>query len=95
MHIPVVAGAYPEPFLLGRTSVVSSRHALAEQIAGQVHGVVNSRAPVRNYIIVGEAFAPDHVHVARFRKGVMLELGTAIARRLAADPKALRYRFGT
>jgi hypothetical protein len=35
------------------------------------------------------------VHVARFRKGVVLELGTAVARRLAADPTALRYRFGT
>jgi len=95
MHIPVVAGAYPQPFFQGRTSVVSVRHALAARIAKQVHGVVNSRAPVRNYIIVGEAFAPDHVHIADFRKGVVLELGTAIARRLAADPTALRYRFGT
>ena len=65
MHIPVVAGAYPQPFLRGRTSVVSIRHALAARIAGQVHGVVNSKAAVRNYIVVGEAFAPDHVHVAR------------------------------
>jgi hypothetical protein len=95
MHIPVVAGAYPQPFLEGRTSVVSARRGLAALIAGQVHGVVNSRIPVRNYIVVGEAFAPDRVHVARFRKGVVLELGTAVARRLAADPTALRYRFGT
>ena len=95
MHIPVVAGAYPQPFLRGRTSVVSIRHAVAARIAGQVHGVVNSKAAVRDYIVVGEAFPPDHVHVARFRKGVVLELGTAIARRLAADPTVLRYRFGT
>jgi hypothetical protein len=94
MHIPVVAGAYPQPFLRGRTSVVSVRHALAARIAKQVHGVVNSRSAARNYIVVGEAFAPDHVHVARFRKGVLLELGTSIARRLSADPTALRYRFG-
>jgi len=95
MHITVVAGAYPQPFLRGRTSVVSRRRALAARLARQVHGVVNARTPVRNYIVVGERFAPDRVHVASFRKGVRLELGTAIARRLAADPTALRYRFGT
>jgi hypothetical protein len=94
MHIPVVAGAYPQPFLQGRTSVVSARRALAARLARQVHGVVNARTPVRNYIVVGERFAPDHVHVAPFHKGVRLELGTAIARRLAGDPTALRYRFG-
>jgi hypothetical protein len=95
MHIPVVAGAYPQPFLRGRTSVVSTRHAVAARIAAQVHGVVNARAPVRNYIVVGEAFPPQHLHIRPFRRGAVLELGTAIARRLAADRTALRYRFGT
>jgi hypothetical protein len=60
-----------------------------------VHGVVNARTPVRNVIVVGERFAPGHVHVAPFHTGVKLELGTTIARRLATDPTALRYRFGT
>jgi hypothetical protein len=95
MHIPVVVGAYPQPFVQGRTSVVSARRALAARIARQVHGVVNARAPVRNVIVVGDRFAPGHVRVSPFRKGVKLELGTAIARRLATDPTALRYRFGT
>lgn len=95
MHIPVVAGAYPQPFLHGRTSVVSVRRDVARKLAAQVHGVVNSHVPVRNYIIVGERFAPDHVRIVRFRKGVVLELGRAIAARLARDPAALRYRFGT
>jgi Domain of unknown function (DUF4430) len=95
MHVPVVAGAYPQPFLRGRTSVVSAQRALAARIAREVHGVVNSRRPVANYIVVGEAFAPGHVHIRRFERGVVLELGTAIARRLADDPTALRYRFGT
>ena len=95
MHIPVVAGAYPQPFRRGRTSVVSKRRAVAARLAAEVHGVVNSHRPVRNYIIVGEAFAPQHVHISRFRNGVVLELGTAVARRLAGDPTALRYRFGT
>jgi hypothetical protein len=95
MNVPVVAGAYPQPFLRGRTSVVSVRHELAARIAREVHGVVNSRKPVANYIVVGEAFAPEHVHIQRFGRGVVLELGRAIARRLATDPTALRYRFGT
>jgi hypothetical protein len=95
MHIPVVAGAYPQPFLRARTSVVSVRHDVARKLAAQVHGVANSPVPVRNYIVVGERFAPDHVHIFRFRKGIVLELGRAIAQRLARDPAALRYRFGT
>ena len=61
----------------------------------KLHGVVNAHAHVRNYIVVGERFPPDRVHVSQFRNGVRLELGTAIARRLAKDPTALRYRFGT
>jgi uncharacterized protein DUF4430 len=95
MHIPVVAGAFPQPFLRGRTSVVSKRRDVATRIAREVHGVVNARTPARNYIVVGEAFPPEHVHIARFRNGVTLELGRAIAQRLAGDPTALRYRFGT
>ena len=95
MDIPVVAGAYPQPFLQGRTSVLAESRMVAARLARQVHGVVGPRTSVRNYIVVGGRFAPEHVHVARFERGVKLELGTAIARRLAADPTALRYRFGT
>jgi hypothetical protein len=82
MHVPVVAGAYPRPFLGQPTSVVSSDRALAAKIAKQVHGV-------------GGNVPGSSVHIRQFRKGVVLELGTAIARRLAADPTALRYRYGT
>jgi hypothetical protein len=95
MHIPVVAGAYPQPFLQARTSVVAGSRTVAARLARQVHGVVGPRTSVRNSIVVGGRFGPEHVHVARFHRGVKLELGTAIARRLAADPTALRYRFGT
>jgi hypothetical protein len=37
----------------------------------------------------------DTVRIRPFRKGVLLELGTAVARRLADDPTTLRYRYGT
>jgi hypothetical protein len=94
MHVAVVAGAYPKPFLGQPTSVVSSDRALAAKIARQVHGVVNAKAPLRNFIVIGGNVPASSVHIRPFRKGVVLELGTSIARRLAADPTALRYRYG-
>jgi hypothetical protein len=94
MHVPVVAGAYPRPFLGQPTSVVSSDRALAAKIAKQVRGVVNAKSPLRNFIVIGGNVPASSVHIRQFRKGVVLELGTAIARRLASDPTALRYRYG-
>jgi hypothetical protein len=93
MDIPVVAGAYPEPFLhAGPTSVVGDAK-LARPIAKQVHGTVNAKRTSRSYVVIGGRLAPDTVRISPFRKGYLLELGTASARRLAADPAALRYRF--
>ena len=93
-HIPVIAGAWPHPFVdRGRTSVVAADRALAAKLARQVHGVVNAKVPLRNFVVVGKAFPPDHVAIRAFRNGYELELGTAIAHRLASDPRALRYRF--
>jgi uncharacterized protein DUF4430 len=93
MEIPVVAGAYPEPFLhAGPTSVVGDP-SLARPIAKQVHGTVNARRTLRSFVVVGGRLAPGTVHIARFRHGYVLELGADVARRLAGDPTALRYRF--
>ena len=97
MSVPVVVGAYPQPFVGGTTSVVpvGVPRALARTIAGQVHGVVASRTATRNVIVISVRFARDTVRIRRFGKGVQLELGAAAARRLAADPSALRYRYGS
>jgi Domain of unknown function (DUF4430) len=95
MSIPVVAGAWPHPFVDGATSVVTSFPELGPALARQVHGVVNSTKPLRNYVLVTRRFAPQHLRIYRFRNGVVLELGRAVAARLARDPTALRYRFGT
>jgi hypothetical protein len=95
MHVPVVAGAYPKPFLGRPTSVVSADRALAAKIAKQVHGVVNAKAALRNSIVIGGDVPAGTVRIRPFRKGVLLELGTAVARRLADDPTTLRYRYGT
>jgi hypothetical protein len=95
MHVPVVAGAYPKPFLGQTTSVVASDRALAAKIAKQVHGVVNAKATLRNFIVISSNVPASSVHIRSFRKGVVLELGIAVARQLAADPTTLRYRYGT
>lgn len=94
MSIPVVAGAYPHPFVDAATSVVSSDRALAARIARQVHGVVNARRTLRNFIVIDKGRG-DYVHIRAFRRGYYLELGVAAAHRLAADRAYLRYRFAT
>lgn len=94
MQIPVVAGAYPHPFIDGTTSVVSANRALAARIARQVHGVVDAKRTLRNFIVV-DAGRGDYVRIRPFRDGFQLELGARAARRLAADASYLRYRFDT
>lgn len=99
MSVPVVLGAYPEPFLHGfdwvkpGASVVSADHGLAKRIAAQVGGTVNAKTAT-NFIVVGGKLAPGTARIRKFRNGVLLELGTKIARRLAGDPTALRRRYG-
>jgi hypothetical protein len=96
MSVPVVVGSYPEPFLHGtpgKTSVVGSNREVAAKIAAQVHGVVNAKVTPRNFVVIGGRLAPDSARIKRFRSGVLLELGNAVARRLAHDPHALRYRY--
>ena len=66
---------------------------LARRLARQVHGVANAKRPLRNAVVVGDALPPDQVEIRQAGKGYVLEHGPRIARRLADDPKALRYRF--
>lgn len=96
MSVPVVAGAYPQPFVGAATSVVATGVAggVARRIAAQVHGVVASRRPTVNYILLSDRLPPEAVRIKRFRRGVVLQLGARVARRLAADPSVLRYRYG-
>jgi len=96
MSVPVVVGSYPEPFLHGfpgKTSVVGVNRQLAARIAAEVHGVVNAKATPRNFIVIGGKLPPNMAHIERFRSGALLQLGTAAAKRLAADPHALRFRY--
>ena len=87
MSVPLVVGAYPQPFVRGTTSVttVGVNPKVARSIAGQVDGVVAAKKPTRNYIVISRSFPPDHVLIKRFRDGALLELGTTVAQRLADD----------
>jgi hypothetical protein len=96
MHVPLVLGSYPEPFVRGYpglTSVVGKDRAVVAAIAKQVHGVANAKRTPRNFILIGGKLAPDTARISPLRGGALLELGTATAARLAKDPTALRYRF--
>jgi hypothetical protein len=96
MSVPYVVGSYPHPFVHGSTSVtaVGVNREVAASIAAQVHGTVAATKPTRNYIVISRSFPPDHVRIRQFRDGALLELGTAVGKRLAADPKALERRYG-
>ncbi len=94
MEVPAVVGAFPEPFLHhGSTSVRAGDRGVARAIAREVHGVVAAAKPTRNQILIGGSVPPRAARIRPFRSGWTLELGSAIAARLARDPGALRYRF--
>jgi Domain of unknown function (DUF4430) len=97
MSVPVVVGSYPQPFVRATTSVVpvGVSRSVATAIARQVHGTVSAKHPTTNYIVLSTHFSPRHVRIRRFRSGVTLELGARVARRLAVDSTALRYRYGS
>ena len=98
MSVPVVVGAYPQPFTGTTTSVVAvgvARDRSPLRSRRQVHGTVAAKAPARNYIVDQHPFrSPTTCGSRRFRSGFQLELGSRAARRLAADPTAFRYRYG-
>jgi hypothetical protein len=91
-EVPAVAGAYPHPFIDSDTRV-SGNPALARTIARQVHGTVGGLGGSRNVIVVGGTPSPGTVRISPFHGGYRLDLGVDVARRLARNPAALRYRF--
>jgi Domain of unknown function (DUF4430) len=97
MSVPVVAGAYPQPFLTGRTSVVpvGVPRSLAAAIARQVHGVVAGSGSARNSIVISSQFPTEHVLIRRLRSGYQLELGRTTAQHLVANISAIRFMYGT
>ena len=97
ISVPVVVGAFPEPFVHGFAGkrrpavVVGASDFDAEQLAGIVHGKVADTAPPDANvlrIVPGRGF--------RARKDgdrVVFTLGSDDAPRLAADPELARLRY--
>jgi hypothetical protein len=99
LRVPVVVGAFPEPFLHGfagrrRPAVVQGRAgATAKRLAELVRGTVNgdARGANRLVLVAGSGFR------ARLSGApgdpVTFELGIEAAPRLARDPTLARYRY--
>lgn len=96
MQVPVVVGAFPEPFLHGyagdvRPAVVVGRSPAARSLARLIGGRVDVDAPdganvLR--IVPGRGFS-----ATRDGSRVTFTLGAADAPRLARDPSLARYRY--
>ena len=107
MTVPVVAGAFPEPFLRGFewakpgvATVFAADKGVARALAKEVRGSVSAKAMpgsrgTLDDVVVSSRVPAGSVSIEQVKQhGVTLTLGTAIAKRLAKNPKAIRFRFG-
>jgi Domain of unknown function (DUF4430) len=96
MQVPVVVGAFPEPFLHGfggevPPAVVVGRSPVAGKLAQLIGGRIAPRAPPGANvlrIVPGRGFAAE-----RDGDRVVFTLGADDAPRLAAKPTLARYRY--
>lgn len=89
MSVPVVAAAWPEPFLHAGPTKVVGPPSLAHALAAQVRA---GAGPARSLVTIGRV-SPQATRIRRRGSGFELDLGLAVARRLAHDPAALRFRY--
>jgi hypothetical protein len=93
MRQPVVVGAFPEPFLHGRTVVIwpqaPSYRRVAQGITRLTRGGSVSSSRVNEiFIVPGRGFRAE-----LDGPGVVGRLGIATARKLVRDPSAVRFRY--
>jgi hypothetical protein len=96
MQVPVVVGAFPEPFVHGfggevPPAVVVGRSPVAGRLAELIHGRVAARAPAGANvlrIVPGDGFS-----ASRSGERVVFTLGAEDAPRLARDPGLVRFRY--
>jgi hypothetical protein len=91
MNVPVVVGAFPEPFVHGFQwakpgATVTGGGALATLLQKVVPAGPNE-------IDIEASVPPDAAIAKRDGNKVRLVLGVLIAEKLSADPTALRYRY--
>lgn len=99
VRVPVVVGAFPEPFVHGfggkrRPAVVEGKASpTARKLAKLVRGTLNGSTKGANRLVLvrGSGFR------ARLSGApgdpVVFELGVAVARRLASNPTLARFRY--
>jgi len=102
MRVPVVVGAFPEPFLHGYDGidrgaiVVGGDDETAEQLAEAVGGSIlhgPGAVDVRNVIAIRRNLPANAAYAERDAHAVRLILGVRAADRLAHDPSVLRFRY--
>jgi hypothetical protein len=99
LRVPVVVGAFPEPFLHGfdgrrRPVIVEAKASgTARRLARLVRGTLNGRAEGANRLVLvgGNGF---HARLSGAPGDpVVFELGRELASRVASDPSIVRYRY--
>lgn len=96
MQVPVVVGAFPEPFLHGHDgdvppAVVVGRSPAARRLARLIGGRVAPRAPPGANVL---RIVPGRgLRATRNGDHVVFTLGAEDAPRLARDPDLARYRY--
>jgi hypothetical protein len=99
LRVPIVVGAFPEPFVHGfegrrRPAIVEGKATpTARGLARLVRGTLNGRAEGANRLVLveGDGFR------ARLSGApgdpVVFELGRELASRVVSDPSIVRYRY--
>jgi hypothetical protein len=106
MSVPVVIGAFPEPFLHGfdghrrRTLVVyqpgtrRAAQAIARVVRGRVVPLTSGLPRDVNRVLVHPAVGPSSIAIGRGPTApVLLSVTPRDALRLARDPKVVRFRY--
>jgi hypothetical protein len=89
--VPVVVGAFPEPFKHGFEWAKRGARVVGTGPSVQRLQSLVGRGP--NLIVVDPKASPGSARSTRTGDIVRLVLGTRAAARLATDPSALRYRY--
>jgi Domain of unknown function (DUF4430) len=104
IHVPVVVGAFPEPFLHGYSgktrpaAVVFDSKALARQarkLGKLIHAksVSGDEIGDANVLFLTKADVPLSATASGAGRPVRFVIGPTAARRLLADPKLARFRY--
>jgi hypothetical protein len=104
IHVPVVVGAFPEPFLHGyagkkrKAAIVYDSSALtplAKKLGKLIHGktLAPSQLAAANVLYLTKADVPLSATASAAGGPVRFVIGPTAARRLLADPKRVRFRY--